>query len=864
MIIKVLRFKHATSSAQGAKARADASNKAGAGLARYIVSREKPDLSDVEVSELVGGGTAGAAAVAVGSYTTNDTRLPGRVVSVEGSYLNGDDPQFWIDQMAEHAEAAGIDRLYHIIFSHRPDEPVTPEMMSRHRAIIRRVMNLADSPGLGAMHGDEDHDHYHEFDVAGPDGKFPKVGQGWVVEASHIAIAMCEHVSRLEPEPMRRYVADESGVYHFLTNTRVADTDGRILLDRKEMRTLQIDHDEIVAAAKLHGEQGHDLEWGDDMILENLVRPHISKSNSWEELHRSLARIGVRYECDGSTATVIFNRPGNDGVGYSPTGFYSRATPGKLRSRFNAHYEPPPPDLWVRPFVAPRYPQASADIDGKAERAAARESAKDLEAYRQRKTRAARKALNAANLGAAHNQISRELAEADALEKAAIAAVKRQATRKNKDAPSPAPQDQMGFDALPMGILWGDGPSADPADRSKRNTDEDDELERRYRLERRHRSVEYWRGQQLAFIAYQHTVVVHARDKGARLDALRLAERKFGVVKAFGNRAFQDDMIALAIEHGIKIDEKQKLDYLRRQDAELRRQQRAHFMEPLRTDERGKPVNFASMGRAGVAERNARDRRIAAFDHRALHWLRERNAIEDDDNKGPNPKRTSVGAVMRILNGMDRDTMLLASSRFNREGLRYLDDEALIKALGAKAHAAIRPEVQERLSAIARIHTARREWICSALASGQAQVVGEELTVTDQTADWAGSFFRAQKDDPVFKRMIQNAGRDLIDLSNVDRTIRPEVAAWREARATSASRGEIDAIATELFLATTTEQRDALFKKMIDSEAKEFRATKGVVFDAYRRTPYGRKEEKDRSWRARQRNAKRIYDGPSR
>ncbi|RYE61323.1 MAG: hypothetical protein EOO82_02125, partial [Oxalobacteraceae bacterium] len=361
MIIKVLRFKHTASSTPGAAARARTCRKTGAGLARYIISREEADLSDVEVSEMISGGqdgNAGTAAAAAGSYVTNDMGLPGRVVSVEGSHLNGDDPQFWIDQMAEHAEAAGIDRLYHIIFSHRPDEPVTPEMMSRHRSIIRRVMNLEYSPGLGAMHGDEDHGHYHEFDVAvaGPDGKYPKVGQGWRIEASHIAIAICENVSRLKPEPMRRYVADETGVYHFLSNTRVADADGRIILDRKEMRTLQINHDELVAAAKLHGEQGHDLKWGDGMVLENLVRPHIQKSKSWDELHRSLARIGVRYVCSGGIATVKFNREGVDEGGYHPKDFYPRATPGHLKTRFGAPYQPPPPNLWVRSFIAHRYP----------------------------------------------------------------------------------------------------------------------------------------------------------------------------------------------------------------------------------------------------------------------------------------------------------------------------------------------------------------------------------------------------------------------------------------------------------------------------------------------------------------------------
>ena len=868
MIIKIVRYGAAAKGAKSPRSAQRISRATGLQLARYIVAGEKLDLSVLDIRQLatnVHGDNPSVLAANAGAYVTSEIAgQPGRIASIESSHLSGGDPEDWIDQMAWHAEAAGIDRLYHIIYSHRPEEPVTPAMMSRHRAIIRQVMNLSHSPGLGAMHGDEDHDHFHDLVVAvhGPDGRKPQVGQGWLIEAAHIATAMCEYTSRLEPEPMRRYVADETGVYHFLTDTRVADANGRIVLDRKAMRTMQIKNDKMVRALKVIGDFSHQLEWSNEQILDTLVRPRIKMATNWDELHRNLARIGVRYVVTGNTARVEFHDPKNsEKAAFGLSSFYPRAALGKLEDRFEEPFSPAPNDLWVRPFVAPRFEQDRPDLHGKAERAAAREEARELEAYRTEQAKADRAALNAAGLRGEYNAQSKRLADADRAEKAAIKAVKDRTVCKGKTQDGISSPKRDGFDSEPLGILWGD-PDFPRSKSRRKETEEEDELERRYRIKRRTFGIEYWHDEQIAFVAYRHTIAVHSRDKQARLDALRLAERKFGVIRVNGDAALKAEMIALALEHGIRISPKQVRAYERQLEAQRKRGARRSALEPEPTlsPEPAKRVNFARLRPKDVSERKARDRRIRAIDAMELRSMRIRNEIEDDKNKAPNPKPTSLPEAMRTLDRMNRDTMLLASSRYDREGIRFLDDEVLMATLGSRKHAALRPDLQRRLEAIALIHVRKRETICAALRGGKAKLEAGALVASDEGLGWAAPFFAEQKFDPVLQRMIVDALDGHIDLTHVDVSVRPELAVWREARKTSTEPALANAVATELFLTTTPDQRNSLFKVMSDDEGNAFRATPGHIAEAYPRTIYRGKGESDRSWQHRQRNAARIWD----
>ena len=860
MIIKIVRYHEAQSGIASPAARARRCRRTAAGLARYVVEGELPDLSNIIVKEMTSERTHDdpiAAASNVSAYLTEHAGHPGRVRSTACSFMVGDDPQDWIDQMAIHAGSAGIEKLYHIIYSHRPDEPVTPAMMKQHRAIIRRTMNLDHCPGIGAMHGDEAHDHFHDLVVAvkRPDGGPPQVGQGWTVEAAHIAIAQCEFVSHLEAEPMRRYVADETGVYHFLTDTRVADADGRIVLDRTEMRTMQIDHDDIMRAFDPGGTRLHGEEWGYQEILEVLAKPRIQKAQNWEDVHRNLARVGMRYVVTGKTARVEFHEPGvPEKRAFAANAVYANAALGRLSDRFDEPFEPPPEDLWIRPFIAPRYDQRRDDFDGSAERQQAREEAKNLEACLKQDASRRRKDMNEAALGLAYNEKSARLAEAVRREKAAFKAVKLSATRKTQ--PRKAATPESGYDTHPFAMLWGEPTRSRNAD-DKDDADEAEELERRYRLERRSYGVEYWQGDQLAFVSYHNTIAVHAHDKQAKLDALRLAERRFGAVKVFGSRPFKDEMMALAIEHGIRLDAAQQREMERRKDS---RRKQAEVDGDFETDTRSSPVlvreiAFAPMRRADLSERAERDRRIAMFDQSALDSMRWKNELEDEGNKGPNPRRTSVLDAHNILNAMDRDTLLLASSRYELEGIRYLDDEALMQALGGYRHAALRPEIQERLEAICRIQTRKREWICASLITGGASLQGGVLVTSLPNAGWAPAFFSKQRDDPVFQRMFADVKAGNLDVSHVDLTMRPELAVWHEARSKSANVSVIDAIATEHFKATSDVERDAMFKTMNDHDANDWRRTDGPVAISYRGWMYRRKSESESQWQQRIRTA---------
>ena len=152
---------------------------------------------------------------------------------------------------------------------------------------------------------------------------------------------------------MRRYVADETGVYHFLTDTRVADADGRIVLERAEMRTMQRDHDEIMRAFDPSGTRLHGEEWDYEDILAVLAEPRIQNAENWEQVHRSLARVGMRYVVTGTTARVEFHEArGSLTRGRSRrSAVYANAALGKLERAVRSRSSTPPPGGPVDPSL---------------------------------------------------------------------------------------------------------------------------------------------------------------------------------------------------------------------------------------------------------------------------------------------------------------------------------------------------------------------------------------------------------------------------------------------------------------------------------------------------------------------------------
>lgn len=161
----------------------------------------------------------------VGDYVADMERVPDKVSGRFAYNLAAEEPEAQIDELASHAASAGLERFWHLVVSHRPGEELTDEEMEEIRRTIAKVLGVQECPMVWATHKDTDHLHDHGLIVSFlADTNEPiAFGEGWWKEKAQIAIAICEYRLGLEPEPNRRYVADDRGVYHLQSWEKVAD-----------------------------------------------------------------------------------------------------------------------------------------------------------------------------------------------------------------------------------------------------------------------------------------------------------------------------------------------------------------------------------------------------------------------------------------------------------------------------------------------------------------------------------------------------------------------------------------------------------------------------------------------------------------
>ncbi len=308
----------------------------------------------------------------VGDYVGAPDTVPERILRSYASGLVSKQPVAQASELAVHAANAGLGRVYHLVYSYREDDAPDLDTQTEHREIFQQVLHGGIAPSVGADHGDQPNPHHHELMVAvNPlSGEGVSFGQGWYIEACHIALAICEYRSELQPEPNRRYVADERGVYHMLSGARIADADGRMvrdpddetLVDRKVIVAMQKQHDAIMKNNVAPDPELAGKPWAVERAVELMAAQRIKYSESWQELHRSLAMVGIRYTKTGTTARLELEQYGrdeadrnlfvDDKIEAGAAG--SQAVLGRLSKRLGT-FEPASADLKVRPFVMPRY-----------------------------------------------------------------------------------------------------------------------------------------------------------------------------------------------------------------------------------------------------------------------------------------------------------------------------------------------------------------------------------------------------------------------------------------------------------------------------------------------------------------------------
>lgn len=705
-----------------------------------------------------------------------------------------------IQRLAVAAAAAGLDHFYHYTWSHRNGEVFEPHRLARQNRTIRHVLEASGCPSLEAYHREQRGPEQNETQVHGHGnllsvdarGEGKPLADGWFKEAAQVAIAVVERDDRLRPEPMRRYIATEDGVYSFLTGTQIADRRGRILRSKVKnrvdrdgnprpdgglMKRVREEHDAIIASNEAPQGVEPGTPWSLQRYVQVVVAPRIKQSGDWQKTHRSLAPLGIRYVKVGSSGRL--EAIGPDG---QPTGewvgagdAYANAALGKLSNRFKAEFKPPSGKLDFRPLTMPVFNRqteettaAEINRDELAKQVASHlkpEIAK-IETQIAEHDKYRRQVIREAKLGPRHNKAVAEQASRRRLEEAIVrefAIAKRaRRTRRSSGKTGAKSEKAKGWEAVRL-IIWGHLRIG----KSRKKLPRD--LEQRYEIRRVHNEVQYWlrstSGEPtLAFVETGNLVTVRQTNRQANIDALRVAKDKYTRVRIAGTQRAILDTVSIAAELGIVLEDDQAdkgkahLDAIASGSTVSIRDTSLRF-HATQDDRRRSRQAARQYREKGVDPQTGLERPalgIGLEDLVAGYLQRDptRSIVKGDDP-------VLLEARRKLDEDIDHDKLFLASSRYHREFVgqefRFLDDTNLVRAFGSAPEVLVDRELQNRLRVIEAIQLDKRRIIAAALASGRATIVDGELDMEDRQSRWAKEFWRAQRSDPTFHRLIHVA-----------------------------------------------------------------------------------------------------------
>lgn len=204
----------------------------------------------------------------------------------------------------------------HYILSWREGEKPNPEQIERAVDIFLGEMGLVEHQCIYALHGDTDHVHLHIIvNRVHPESiRVIEPNRGWDLKAAHRAIARIEHEQGWQPE--------KRAVYRVLEN-------GELERDRTPRKK--------PPTQRARDYEARTGEKSAQRIAQEQASGVIERVRTWSELHRELAKLGMRYEKKGSGAILW--------VGEQPVKASSvsrEASFGQLEKRLGA-YQPAEP-----------------------------------------------------------------------------------------------------------------------------------------------------------------------------------------------------------------------------------------------------------------------------------------------------------------------------------------------------------------------------------------------------------------------------------------------------------------------------------------------------------------------------------------
>ena len=232
------------------------------------------------------------------------------------------DPRSQTAEMIALAQEAvrSDDPVNHYVFSWQDGEHPSPEQIEGAVSIILEVFGLEDHQVIYGLHADTDNQHLHiVVNRAHPDTteavKVAKINKGFDIEAVHKAVALIEHAQGWQREEKGRYQVLENG----------------------ELCCGHYDKDKPRGPSQRRRDmENRTGEKSAERIAKEIAGPIIKNAQSWQELHRDLAAVGMRYEKTGSGAYIFV---GDIAVKASSAGRSSSSLPG-LQKRIGIYERP--------------------------------------------------------------------------------------------------------------------------------------------------------------------------------------------------------------------------------------------------------------------------------------------------------------------------------------------------------------------------------------------------------------------------------------------------------------------------------------------------------------------------------------------
>lgn len=587
---------------------------------------------------------------------------------------------------------------------------------------------------LVARHADTQHPHFHAIviTVDPATGKGFQTNKGFDREMLHMMAARADFENKTPHAPNALFVSNGEGIFDRWSGLRVADQQLKVDVGanqrvRRARQAMDNDPANHIPGWKVYRAETRGLKiepppWDDKRVATIMARPRITRSQSWEELHASLAMIGIRYEKYRGNGRLALG----DESSIAASEAVSTASMNELERRLGT-FRPLQDESILQPFVRPRFTLSAEERESADERQAARNRIKAerdkieaLAAEESRAFEAEERRVRELDLWEVSRKARSEIAKRP----------RRQIAESKRVTADPSEADGLIYPTQPdriMALVSLYRP--------------------RYKRRRQGNRTDWlWDGQ-IALREWRDQVVVM---KGAEMrDALLLAQLKWGEdFQIFGSRKFVNEMSRAAAKHGIVFGDgaqRAKIDGYR-------------------------------MGMSGSAKKtteaaSAFTKRIAALWQTTARQLSEQRKLFDEGVERSRRKGETREAS-RSRTTLPAPSERRAMIRF-QEAEHHRPDEVLFDfeprlgmssrwlrdALAKNPEDIAAERLQGRLLADFYRQQAEREILLHWQATGCAAIDGERL-VSNEMAPWVQAALTRENENVYFLRSVNSRAID--------------------------------------------------------------------------------------------------------